>query len=209
MANMSSATLQSQFGNISSDRSVASERDFSVSPQEEELNYSTPPLLLPSDLLASSPATNEAIAAQAYAEVCKLLAKSPYQAKKRNQKAKKHDVPEQASLKIPHKSKGGSSALSPPSTSAASESSNVPQILSNMFSAAQKTGGVIKAKDVEIDHIDQLKPVFYAELEESMADPKETAATSETTFDKYALSGTNSVDSDPKLYETVYDNEQR
>ena len=168
---MSSNTLQTQFA-IGSDRSVESE-----SPQED-LNFSTPPLLLPSDLLASSPATNDAFANQAYLEAYKLLAKSPFagQTKKKKQKPKKKDISDEPG-----------------------PSSNVPELLSNIFSMAKNTGGILKAKDIEENT--EIKPIFHAEIEETITDEK--------TVDKYALSSTESVESDQKNYETVYDNEQR
>lgn len=101
------------------------------------------------------------------------------------------------------------SILQPSTSSAKSpEGSAVSDILSTMFSAARSTGGVIKASTSKAEQ-NELKPAFVAEIERSISNEKTTAATSETTINKYALSGTNSVDSDHKPYETVYDNEQR
>jgi hypothetical protein len=190
-----------------------------VSPNEcddYELNYSTPPLLLPSDLLAASPATNEAFTAQAYLEACKLLAKSPYQ-KKRQRVARKEpkQTKEAKSKKGQEELAGPSSSYLVPSTSKAStakspeSTTNASDILSNMFSMARNTGGVIKANEIGIESIKELKPVFHADIEENMGELKTTAGTSDTTIDKYVLSSSNSVDSEPKIYETVYDNEQR
>jgi hypothetical protein len=199
--------MSGQFGTIgSSDRSVASERDFSVSPRDDDLNFSTPPLLLPSDLLASSPA------APPYLDTCKLLAKSPNN--KRNRRGRRTRSQKQSESEQFPQPGPSHATISPllipqPSTSTAKspESSNVANILSNMFSAARSTGGVIKASTPGIEQPNELKPTFYAEIEESISNEKSTAATSETTINKYALSGTDSVDSDQKIYETVYDNE--
>lgn len=206
---MSSATLQSQFGTIgSSDRSVASERDFSVSPRDEDLNFSTPPLLLPSDLLASSPA------AQTYLDACKLLAKSPNNKRNKRRGDRRSKKSECEQLSQPDSNQPAVSPLSIPEPSSAAakspESSNVANILSNMFSAARNTGGVIKAATPGFEEPKEVKPVFYEEIEESISNEKTTACTSETTINKYAaVSGTESIDSDHKPYETVYDNEQR
>jgi hypothetical protein len=188
---------------------MKSDRDYSVSPRDEyDYLNSTPPALLPTDLLASSPATNEAVAAQAYMEACNILdggkrakARGRRSNQKRKQKAVSTSEPEEgySDVHIPL----ASSPPVPKAPPAAMSTPAVPTILENMFKAAQNTGGVIRASDLEPSKT----PVFYAEvLEECLGDQKTTAATSETTIDKYARSG--SSDSVP-IYDTVYDNGQR
>lgn len=215
-ANVSNTTLQSQFGTIgsSSNRSATSERDFSVSPRDEDLNYSTPPLLLPSDLLASSPAAGakDSLATQAYLEAYSLIAKSPNKkerGRRRTRRSTKDESEHEEEISQPPGRSSSSIIPKNSSTTIQSPESAVPEALSSLFSAARNTGGVIKST-TSGGQSTESRPVFHAEIERNIAELGTVVQTSETNIDKYEFSGTESTDSDePKIYEKVYDKEER
>ncbi|KAI6174041.1 Nudix hydrolase domain-containing protein [Aphelenchoides besseyi] len=205
LANMSSVSLQTHFRSFSDDKTSAThvhEDDYTGS--EDTIDCSTPPLL-PADLLASSPATNVLASvqmnAQAHLEVCRRglndgtqHAKDRRRANRASKRSTKQNTPAQELLDASVASNFFVGSKSPASTSG-SDRPSVSDVLSNIFSAARNTGGVIQVEDLETQKKPNT-PMFYVAALEDNLDEKTTTATSETTIDKYARSEiTGSTDS--------------
>ncbi|KAI6205916.1 hypothetical protein M3Y94_00846300 [Aphelenchoides besseyi] len=204
LANMSSVSLQTHFRSFSDDKTATHEPEDDYTGSQDTIDCSTPPLL-PADLLASSPATNVLASvqmnAQAHLEACRRglhdgaqHAKNRRRANRASKRSTKQNTPAQELLDAPETSNFFVGSKSPASTSG-SDRPSVSDVLSNIFSAARNTGGVIQVDDLETPK-KPTTPMFYVAALEDNLDEKTTTATSETTIDKYARSEiTGSTDS--------------